>query len=340
MGQKINPIIFRLGSTQNWKSKYISKKNTETKIYNFKDIEIRNFVNQFFKSNGISIHKLKLSYYNDSLQIFISCLPTVKSISLINTNNKIQKIKLVTKKINTSKYLKYDKIKKNIKNFIKYKKLNSLSIGNSNQKLIFDRIRFLKYYKNYLITKRYKQINNIRQNSFLTDFFLSLNQFTNNSLNISLVINRLDKDVKHELEQKKIKILKKNITKLRKYENNEFFKKGLGVLFLCVTQKNSAMLMANFIASQLKVLKRHNFFLRFIKNTLTLFHTKTFSKLKGIKIKVKGRFNRAPRARHKIIEIGNSTPTLTLKSKIDYFETTAFSANGTFGVKVWVCEKY
>jgi ribosomal protein S3 len=98
-------------------------------------------------------------------------------------------------------------------------------------------------------------------------------------------------------------------------------------------------LLSHFIATQLKKLKRHNFFLRFIKNTLLLFNTMTFSKLEGIKIKIKGRFNKAPRARHKIIAIGNDVPVLTLKAKIDYAETTSFTSNGTFGVKVWICEK-
>jgi len=79
--------------------------------------------------------------------------------------------------------------------------------------------------------------------------------------------------------------------------------------------------------------------LRFIKNALLFFNDKNFSKINGIKIKVKGRFNRAPRARHKFIIIGKGVPALTLNSKIDYAESTSFSTNGTFGVKVWICEK-
>lgn len=340
MGQKINPIIFRLNDTHNWKSKYLEKKITETKTFSFKDIEIRNFIIRFFNYNGLSVHELKLSYCNNTLHIFISYLPTLKTISLINNNNKTQKIKLTTKKVTSKKYFKYSKIKKNIKNFIKYKKLNNLLMQSDGQKLTLRRIRFLKYYKNYLLTKQYKQINTIQQNSFLTNFFISLSQFTNNKINISLVLNKLNNGINYKINQKEVKTLKKNLVKLRKYENNEFFKTGLNILFFCITQKNSAMLLANFIANVLKILKRHNFFLRFIKNTLTLLNTKSFSKLKGIKIKIKGRFNKAPRARHKIIEIGNSVPTLTLKSKIDYFETTSFSANSTFGVKVWISEKY
>jgi hypothetical protein len=337
MGQKINPTIFRLNKTKNWKSRYIEKKITETKIFNFKNNDIRDFIIRFFDLHKIYIHDLKLSYYNNTLSIYISHFSSFDTISLINTNNKTQKIKLVTKKIHKTKFLKYNKIKKSIKNFIIYNKLNNFK---PNKKSHLNRIRFLSYYKQYLLTQNYKQINNIYNNSFINDFFLILTRFTNNKINISLTLYKLNNDIKYKIKQKEIKILKKSLVKLRKYENNDFFKKGLNILFLCMTKKNSAMLLTNFIANQLKILKRHNFFLRFLKTALTSFYnTRTFSKLEGIKIKVKGRFNKAPRARHKIIEIGNSVSTLSLKSKIDYYETTAFSPNGTFGVKVWICEK-
>ena len=66
---------------------------------------------------------------------------------------------------------------------------------------------------------------------------------------------------------------------------------------------------------------------------------KEILKDRGIKIKIKGRFNGAPRARHKIIQIGTGIPALTISSKIDYGEITSYTANGTFGVKVWIHEK-
>jgi ribosomal protein S3 len=88
----------------------------------------------------------------------------------------------------------------------------------------------------------------------------------------------------------------------------------------------------------LKKLKYHNFFFKFIKTALTIFISdkSISSKIKGIKLKIKGRLNKAPRAKSKIITIGN-LPVFTIDSTIDYAETTAYSANGTLGVKVWIC---
>jgi ribosomal protein S3 len=355
MGQKTNPIIFRLNNTKNWESKYFEKKSTENALYSFKDVEIRNFIQRFFDFNGLIIHELKLSYFNNSLHIFVSYFSTLKSLSLINLTNKKQKIKLINTKINHKNLNSYKHLKKNVKRYTRYKDLNymkkivqNLNNSSSNEQLSIikrerevsrlRRVKFLKYYKNYLTTQNQKNIVNIKTNAFLNKFFESLSQFTKNKVNISLTLTKLNNTVKQNISKKKSKVLKKKLVKLRRYKQNEFFKEGINIMFLTATRQNSAKLLSQFIAAQLKKLKRHNFFLRFLKNTLVLFTTKTFSNLKGIKIKIKGRFNRAPRARHKIIEIGNGVPVLTLNSKLDYSETTAFTPNGTFGVKVWICD--
>lgn len=354
MGQKTNPIIFRLNNTKNWKSKYFEKKSTENALYDFKDVEIRNFIQRFFDCNGLTIHELKLSYFDNSLHIFISYFSTLKSLSLINLTNKEQKIKLINTKINYRNLNSYRHLKKNVKKYTRYKELNyinkivqNLNNNFQNEQLSIikrerevprlRRVKFLKYYKNYLTTQKQRNIVNIKTNEFLNKFFESLSQFTENKVNISLTLTKLNNTIKQNISKKKSKVLKKKLVKLRRYKQNDFFKEGINIMFLTATRQNSAKLLSQFIATQLKKLKRHNFFLRFLKNTLVLFTTKTFSNLKGIKIKIKGRFNRAPRARHKIIEIGNGVPVLTINSKLDYSETTAFTPNGTFGVKVWIC---
>ena len=62
------------------------------------------------------------------------------------------------------------------------------------------------------------------------------------------------------------------------------------------------------------------------------------SRLTGIKIVIKGRFNRAPRAKTNIICFGKFS-LQSFNSKIDYYQSTAYTVNGTFGVKVWLCEE-
>lgn len=344
MSKKANPIILRINKTYIQKSKYIEKKPLEQNFYSFQDLEIRKFIKQFFKTYGLMIQELRLCFFNQTLSIFISYFSTTTTNSIILTKiNNEKKAKVIRRKVK-SKYKKgYLKLLQISKKRFKYKKLNHLSrTKNTTNNLdlnLKNRSWLMQNYNNFFESKKYKNIANINSNNFLKNFFKSLSLFTKNKLNFSLTLKHINTEIKNEIIKKNIKALNKSLVKLRKYQENKFFKEGVNIMFFAVTNKNSAELLANFIANELQKLKRHNFFVRFIKNTLTLFNTKTFSRIQGIKIKIKGRFNGAPRARHKIIEIGNSIPTLSLDTKIDYSETTAFTANGTFGVKVWICEK-
>ena len=63
------------------------------------------------------------------------------------------------------------------------------------------------------------------------------------------------------------------------------------------------------------------------------------SKIKGIKILIKGRLNNAARSRNQYIKIG-TIPLITKSRDIDYSESTAFTpTTGTIGVKIWISHK-
>ena len=130
--------------------------------------------------------------------------------------------------------------------------------------------------------------------------------------------------------------LRKKLLGLRRESRNQFFKETVNILVISVIRKNSAQLLAKFIAYQLGNMKRHSFFLIFLKRfIITLISEKKFSNISGVKFAIKGRFNGVPRSTHKFINIGKNIPVLTLNSKIDYGESTAYTSNGTFGVKIW-----
>jgi len=62
------------------------------------------------------------------------------------------------------------------------------------------------------------------------------------------------------------------------------------------------------------------------------------SVIKGLKIKIKGRLNGAPKAKHKSVTIGD-VPTQSINSFLDYAQTAVHTKNGTYGIKVWVASK-
>jgi ribosomal protein S3 len=263
-----------------------------------------------------------------------------KLLSFINKfKTKVKKNKYFFIKQKIKNYTNYQ-ISKTINNLQKDKVLNNPTINLKKNLLKINRLNYLKLYKKYLLIKKYKNFNRIEKNKILIKFLESLHLFINKKTNIFLTFQQLNKNSKQLFNSENIEILKKKIVILKKYEQNSFFKEGLNTLFTCTTQKNSPELLAEFIAFQLKKLKRHNFFLRFIKTSLLIFITdkRSTSLIKGIKIKIKGRLNGVPRAKHKIINIGKGVPNLTINSNINYAEKTSYTSNGTLGIKIWTYE--
>ena len=125
---------------------------------------------------------------------------------------------------------------------------------------------------------------------------------------------------------------------LQKFKYTKFFEEGINLIFLSMYKINSVNLLSHFVSTQLIRNKRQKFFITFLKKTLTLFLMSNFSKIKGVKIKIKGRLNGAPRAKHKIITVGN-VATQTINSTLNYAESTTHTSNGSYGIKVWVVEK-
>ena len=324
MGQKTNPNIFQLGKTNNWQSKYFGGKITEHAIYSRKDLEIRNFIQKFFRDHGRIIHHCKLCYLNKSLHIFVSYHLNLSSLSF--TYDNIPKIYT----IETKKELKRQKIASRLLN-LKSKIFNHLI-----KKINYKKTRVMHSLINFFFDTSTK-LSELPDN-FIQKFSKSLTNFTLKKfkLIIHLKASNINKDPISKIKTQKF--LKQKLLNLRKYKQTEFFKEGINVLFTCATQKKSSKLLAQFIAIQLKSLKRHNFFLRFVKSTLTLFRNNVLSTFKGIKIKIKGRLNSRPRARSRVFKIASDVSTLTINSTINYSEETAFTPNGTLGIKVWIHE--
>lgn len=174
---------------------------------------------------------------------------------------------------------------------------------------------------------------------FLKQLFDSLTSFIGERTKLFLVLKELRFYTNYITKEKRIRNrIKKNLTPLRRYQESLFFNEGVTLLFNCVIHRESSKLLAQFIAVQLKNLKRHNFFIRFIAHTLKLLKKNSLSKSKGIKIEINGRINGRPRARSKIVKISNTVSVLTIDSIINYSEKISFTRKGAFGIKVWIHE--
>merc|ERR1712127_485647 len=130
-------------------------------------------------------------------------------------------------------------------------------------------------------------------------------------------------------------LFRKLILRLRKFSNNEFFKETINVILISIKKKNSAKFLSEFLANEINQLKRHNYYINFLKEVLTTLVISELSSINGIKIMIKGRFNGAPRSKKKILLVGN-VPTQFFSATIDYHETISYTQNGTFGIHVWI----
>ena len=216
--------------------------------------------------------------------------------------------------------------------------------------LVEKRLETVKFYSNNLkdlklnkqtIGTKHLLINNKNLINFITNHVLSigLNLFLKTQ-SITIKVHNLNKNFESKLVSSKQKTTEyqKLLKIFRPFLKNNFNKELLKLLFIAVSERNSAKLIAETINLYfVNQKKRHGFGLFFFKKVLSALIVSNFSKVKGTKIVIAGRINGAPRANKKILKIG-TVPLQSFNLPINYYESTAFTSNGTFGIKVWVCD--
>jgi ribosomal protein S3 len=169
---------------------------------------------------------------------------------------------------------------------------------------------------------------------------IDLNLFFNNKTIIFKIQNLNQKfDVLINTSKTNTLEYKSIIKQFRRFFKTSNFKELIKILFITVSEKDSAKLLAETIARYFaKQKKQHGFLLFLLKRVLEKVTNSHFSLVNGVKIVVSGRFNGAPRANKKIIMVGK-VPLQSFDSSISYYEETSYTLNGTFGIKVWISEK-
>lgn len=322
MGQKINPNIFRLGGNKKWKTEFFEKKSRELPLYIFKDLEIQGYIERFLETKKIIVHDYKQHYSNSTLNLYISYFVTPK----LTINKKDVTNKMVL--LNTSGSAQTVKTC----NTVSEKNLRSSLFQINSKREHYNIKKYLKVHHDVLQKHSFKSTN-FKVEGVLNSLYKVLSLFTTNRFNIIIIFCCLNKNLSFLK-----KTQKKNFILFQKFKGTPFFKEGIELLFYVVYNSNSANLLAKFTATQVKKVKRHKFFLSFLKQTLTILVNSNFSKAKGIKIAIKGRLNGVPRAKHKIVTIGD-VPVQSVSTIIDYAHLTIYNLNGSYGIKVWIVEK-
>nr|QYC61839.1 ribosomal protein S3 [Actinocyclus sp. mgcode 4] len=202
-------------------------------------------------------------------------------------------------------------------------------------------------YVSYLNIRKKKNFNcknyPVENSLFINKIIKVLNEYTKNKLNFYLIIQ----NVKKYLIQLKTFftynwVKKRVVAKIKKFANKyNMLKTLLQIFFIVITKPNSAKLLSSYISYifRFKAYKKDH--LKFFKLFKTIIQTILNSKISiisGIKIILSGRINGFSRSRTRYFQHGNM-PLNTFNVKIDYASNTAFTVNGTLGIKVWVFEK-
>ena len=197
-------------------------------------------------------------------------------------------------------------------------------------------ISFLKNFQGIEKNKKKKLIKIINK-SIIT----VLNDYYNKKVNVTIKLQDLNKSLEDNLIKFKSNRFEYNklLKKLKNVRNYPHYSHLIKLVFIIITNKKSAKLLAETMSYLIGSQKRrHNNIFMFFKKTLNVLINSKLSLISGIKILISGRINGFPRAKSRLLSLG-TLPLQSLKHYVDYSESKAYTPNGTFGVKVWICQK-
>jgi len=281
---------------QVWNNKYIESHLKELHTNIYWSLEIEQYLKKTFKNYSFRLHTYQINFTRSTLNIFLSVCKIKQAY------NKKKELALTKQYKNNFLYNIY--VEKKI-------------------------VQTFSTCKSYRLKNLIKKQKIIHLNSLIDKIIQSLKIFTKNKLDIFITIREIN--FINSIEE-----VQQIITDLYKFQKTSFFSEGQKILAPTVNQK-SAQLLGNFISTQLqKLTKQQNFFFNFLKESLALLIAQKFSKVKGIKIVIKGRIKKANRSKIYRIKLGKIS-LISINSKISYAEHTAFtSSKGTIGVKTWI----
>ena len=129
---------------------------------------------------------------------------------------------------------------------------------------------------------------------------------------------------------------------LRNKELKPFVWEGLELFYFAFVSFGSgnSYLVGNYIKSLFQNVRRQATVLRFLKFLMHFYFTRIPANLRridGMRIILKGRVGKAPRSKKVTLSFGQIS-LQTIHAPLDYYQTFAITANGSFGIKVFLAK--
>lgn len=223
-----------------------------------------------------------------------------------------------------------------IRDIIIRKRVRKIKRRIKNRRISYKKHRAIKTYKiaEDALLGFYRDVSGT---TFFEKFFKTIHLAEKKNISINLNVSQLNFKTTKNLIRPRARFLKKGLNQLWRFKKSEHTKEGLRTIFFFLKSDNFVRNFTDYIAREMQNHARQHYFLNFIQQSLKLFNKYPFCTPKNIIIQVCGRFNGTPRAKCRLIKVGDLIPTQSLKTGVHYAESTSFSKDGTFGIKVWVC---
>lgn len=358
MGQKVNPVGFRLGvkskrnkiytnpvtqnqfdifdrkHTFNFAPKANQKENNYSSNLH-RNFIIKDLVNEIFTKSGYFVSHSFIEESNKNLTIKVDVLHRQGT----SEANQFQKDFALQEEKETKKNLiKYQNSDFNSEKGIISGDQKSTTASLQNEENLFSNTPVRK--RTWTNRRLSWRTLNIKDLNFFSTF---LEKNVTNGLPIKWKIRLLNRNVNPNTN-----LVKKLFKQLGRSKRQPFFNDGINVFSLVLNEPH-APLLAEYISYELSQLRRHSGLVQFIKEGLTIGleenedsakkakkDLKEPSKnLKGFLIQIKGRINGSDRSRSLKSRMG-SVPLHTIDAPLDYAFSEALTAYGKCSVKVWL----
>ena len=129
---------------------------------------------------------------------------------------------------------------------------------------------------------------------------------------------------------------------LRNKELKPFVWEGIELFYFAFASygNGNSYLIGNYIKSLFQNVRRQATVLRFLKFLMSFYFTKMPANLRridGMRVILKGRVGKAPRSKKVTLSFGQIS-LQTINAPLDYYQTFAITANGSFGIKVFLAK--
>ena len=242
--------------------------------------------------------------------------------------------------------------------FLKKDSLSVLGSTKNSLESIFLRLKFNKLKKLFLIKKFNYAFQNYNLKNSLTSLNVkkdkinllnlnkalceSLHHFTGfEDIHLKIYSTQLDFLPSFKLYQRVLH--KKLFFFQRNKDLKKYFSESLETLYFILGTfgYGNASLLGKLISYMIENNRKHTQSVRFLKKSLQILFQKlppNFFAVDGIKILIKGRFNKRRRTKTIVLQQGQIS-LQTIKTPIDYHQTQAITLYGAFGIKIWLAKR-